>query len=60
LQPAGGTALFQFVLTPDAAIWHQHLARQGIWVRQFPDVPALRFGLPPENAWDRLRDALQT
>jgi len=60
LQPAGGTALFQFVLTPDAAAWHQHLARQGIWVRLFPDVPALRFGLPPEKAWDRLRDALQT
>jgi cobalamin biosynthetic protein CobC len=60
LQPAGGTALFQFVLTPDAATWHQHLARQGIWVRLFPEVPALRFGLPPENAWNRLRDALQT
>ncbi len=59
LQPAGGTALFQFVVTPQAAAWHQHLARQGIWVRLFPDVPALRFGLPPEKAWDRLRDALQ-
>jgi len=60
LLPAGGTALFQFVRTPDAAAWHQHLARQGIWVRLFPDVPALRFGLPPANGWDRLRDALQT
>lgn len=60
LPPQGGTALFQFVLTPDAAEWHQHLAKQGIWVRLFTDVAALRFGLPPADSWNRLRDALQT
>lgn len=59
LQPAGGTALFQFVVTSKAAAWHQHLARQGIWVRRFPDVPALRFGLPPEDGWHRLGTTLK-
>lgn len=59
LQPAGDTALFQFVVTSKAAAWHQHLARQGIWVRHFPDVPALRFGLPSEDGWHRLGTALK-
>lgn len=59
LQPTGSTALFQFIVTPQAAAWHQHLAMQGIWVRKFPAVSALRFGLPPEKAWNRLRDALK-
>lgn len=66
LAPAAGTALFQFTPTERAAAWQQHLARQGIWVRLFSGVSeltahsALRFGLPPEDAWERLEAALKS
>lgn len=59
LAPAGGTALFQWVRTPDAAAWHERLARQGILPRLFADPPSLRFGLPHhETDWARLAAAL--
>lgn len=59
LAPAGGTALFQRVVTERAGELHAALARRGILVRRF-DVPAaLRFGLPgDEAAWRRLDRAL--
>jgi cobalamin biosynthesis protein CobC len=59
LVPAAKTRLFQFVLTPRAIETQQALAQQGVWVRLFAEVTALRFGLPPENAWDKLESALE-
>lgn len=57
--PVGGTALFQFVATLDAARMHDFLARRGILVRHFAELSALRFGLPgDETAWSRLAAAL--
>ena len=59
LTPAGGTALFQWVRTADAAAWHERLARQGILIRLFADPSSLRFGLPHhESDWARLAAAL--
>ena len=59
LAPSGGTALFQWVRTPDAADWHERLARQGILTRLFADPPSLRFGLPlADTDWARLAAAL--
>ncbi len=59
LEPAGGSALFQWVPTPQATFIQDHLARQGIWVRRFHEPAALRFGLPGEAAdWRRLEAAL--
>ena len=59
LAPTGGTALFQWVRTPEAADWHERLARQGILTRLFADPPSLRFGLPQhETDWARLAAAL--
>jgi cobalamin biosynthetic protein CobC len=61
LVPTGGTALFQWVRTPDAADWHERLARQGILTRLFADPPSLRFGLPHhEPDWTRLASALKS
>lgn len=59
LTPIAGTALFQFVLTNQAFAVQQHLAEQGIWVRLFNEIPALRFGLPPDDGWHRLEAALK-
>jgi cobalamin biosynthetic protein CobC len=59
LAPTAGTALFQFTPTSQAIAWQQHFARQGIWVRLFSEVSALRFGLPPDAGWERLETALQ-
>lgn len=60
LKPAGGTALFQWVRTADAALLHAALARRGILTRLFGDPPALRFGLPGSEAeWQRLEAALR-
>ena len=64
LTPMSGTALFQFVPTKEAQALQQHLAQQGIWIRLFSDAPglsartAVRFGLPPEDGWERLESAL--
>ncbi|MBF0401679.1 MAG: threonine-phosphate decarboxylase [Magnetococcales bacterium] len=60
LAPAGGTALFQWVVTAKAGEWWLFLAEQGILVRHFPAWGALRFGLPgEEKAWQRLEQALK-
>lgn len=58
--PTGGTALFQYVVSAEAATLQQRLARQGILVRLFEQPAALRFGLPAdEDEWQRLTQALQ-
>ena len=59
LAPQAGTALFQFVPTQQAAHWQHNLATQGIWLRQFSEINALRFGLPAETGWLRLEQALK-
>ncbi len=59
LAPTAGTALFQYIPTSQAVKLQQHLAMQGIWVRRFNEVPALRIGLPPEDDWERLETALK-
>lgn len=59
LDPAGGTALFQFVRHPAAGSIAERLAQQGILVRRFPELSSLRFGLPgKEREWKRLADCL--
>lgn len=61
LDTLGGTALYQLAAHPDAAGWHDRLARQGIWVRAFQRQPTwLRFGLPgAEAGWRALAAALE-
>ena len=56
LETLGGTALFRFARGDGGAA---RFAGQGLWVREFPDLPGrLRFGLPPNaEAWDRLSRA---
>ncbi|MCC6134348.1 MAG: threonine-phosphate decarboxylase CobD [Candidatus Contendobacter sp.] len=59
LPVAGGTGLFQWVPLPEADFWQDALARRGILVRRFTDLPGLRFGLPEVEAhWRRLELAL--
>lgn len=55
---ASGCALFQYWPTEtQAENFAGHMARQGIWIRQFAD--GVRLGLPAdENAWRRLQHAL--
>jgi len=38
----------------------QQLAKQGIWVRYFPEASALRFGLPTAEGWTKLEAALKS
>jgi len=38
---------------------HQALAKQGVWVRLFEHPQALRFGLPSEDCWPILSQALK-
>jgi cobalamin biosynthetic protein CobC len=59
-EPAGGTPLFRFVRTQDAAQAFSALARKGVLVRRFEGWPGvLRFGLPgPEDEWQRLAERL--
>lgn len=55
LPPSGGTALFQWVETPEAQAIHLRLARLGILTRLFQASSSLRFGLPEnERAWAKL------
>ncbi|QDX81749.1 threonine-phosphate decarboxylase [Denitratisoma sp. DHT3] len=55
LAPRGGTALFQWVRTPQASVIQQALAMRGILIRRFAEPASLRFGLPAgEAAWARL------
>jgi len=59
LAPSGGTALFQWVVTPRAEALEAGLAKEGILVRRFEHPPSLRFGLPGrEDDWLRLEQAL--
>lgn len=59
LTVAGHTALFAWCPTTNASEIAEALARRGILVRVFDDPPALRFGLPGNEAqWRRLEDAL--
>lgn len=51
LAVAGGTSLYRFVATPQAARLHAHLGRRGILLRAFERLPgALRIGLPGSAA----------
>ena len=60
LTVVGGTDLFKLVRTDDASALHQLLASNGVLVRAFAEYPdLLRFGLPGEEEWSRLRDALR-
>ncbi|MDO9365425.1 MAG: threonine-phosphate decarboxylase CobD [Methylotenera sp.] len=59
LTPQAGTVLFQYAPTNMAETWQRHLAKQGIWVRLFTETPALRFGLPTKDGWDKLENALK-
>jgi len=55
LKPDGGTALFQWVTTPEATEIHSKLVRLGILTRLFTETSSLRFGLPAdERAWAKL------
>lgn len=55
----GNTDLFQLASCKNAALMHQALAKQGVWTRLFENIPALRFGLPPDMQWHPLEDALK-
>ena len=59
LTPTAGTALFQYISTAQAETLQQQLAAQGIWVRLFKAQLALRFGLPHDQDWQQLENALQ-
>jgi len=55
----GGTALFQSVLTGQAAPLEQHLLNQLILIRRFNHPARLRFGLPgTAEDWERLEKAM--
>jgi len=58
LTVSGGTDLFVYCQTPEAAIIHEILAQRGILVRRFEQPAALRFGLPPESGWKKLQEAM--
>jgi cobalamin biosynthesis protein CobC len=56
----GGTALFTLVRHADAQALHERLARQHIWCRTFDWAPdLLRFGLPADEGFDRIANALR-
>jgi cobalamin biosynthesis protein CobC len=59
LYSQGETDLFQYVATQHAIAIHQALAEQGVWVRLFKQTPALRFGLPTDENWEKLEQALK-
>lgn len=50
LAPTGGCAFFQWCGQHAAAAIHRALAERGILTRLFDDPPALRFGLPDNDA----------
>ncbi len=61
LPPAGGTALFQWVVSAQAHAISESLARQGLLIRLFAEPCSMRFGLPStEPDWQRLSAALAT
>ena len=60
LPPAGGCALFQWVVSGEAEELHRGLAAAGILTRWFPETGSVRFGLPgAETDWQRLAKALE-
>lgn len=59
LTPDGGTMLFQWAKTPQAAAVANQMAKQGILIRLFDDPSSLRFGLPANKGeWEQLQQAL--
>ncbi|MFJ4195282.1 threonine-phosphate decarboxylase CobD [Pseudomonas sp. NPDC089534] len=59
-KPQGGCALFQWLITGQAAQLHEFMARRGILLRLFTHNSSLRFGLPANAADEaRLEQALQ-
>src|SRR5215469_4677991 len=61
VEVVGGTALFRLVHTRRAHEIFQHLGAAGIIVRAFREQPTwLRFGIPGESSWDRVRSRLAT
>ena len=60
LTPSGATALFQWVIHPQAKQLHESLARQAILTRHFDSPCSIRFGLPGSmQQWQDLEAALQ-
>ncbi len=58
-QTIGGTDLFRLYEVEDATLWQERLARAHVWSRIFPySTRYLRLGLPPEDRWSQLEDAL--
>jgi cobalamin biosynthetic protein CobC len=61
VEVVGGTSLFRLVHTRRADEIFQHLGTAGIIVRPFREQPTwLRFGIPSESSWDRVRSRLAT
>lgn len=60
LAASNRTALFQLVYTPHFESLHRQMAAQGVWLRMFKEIGALRFGLPPQHGWKKLESALKT
>src|SRR3546814_659600 len=57
---AGGTSLFRYVQSPDAQTIFHVLGRNGVLVRKFDERPTnLRIGLPGDEGWGRLQQALE-
>jgi cobalamin biosynthetic protein CobC len=61
IEVVGGTSLFRLVRTRRAHEIFRHLGASGIIVRAFCEQPTwLRFGIPSESSWDRVRSRLAT
>ncbi len=59
--PIGGTPLFQCIRTTRARALYEEFARRGILTRYFPELSALRIGLPADQSeFQRLADALES
>ncbi len=55
----GGTTLFRLYRVEDAAALQTRLAQHHIWSRTFPYASDwIRLGLPPEDGWHRVENAL--
>lgn len=60
LKPSGGSALFQWCKTDQAASIQHAFAQRGVLIRRFEAPNSLRFGLPKtEQDWARLTHCLQ-
>ena len=54
------TPLFAWIPDPRAPMLHERLAKTGVWVRKFDQIPSLRIGLPANEAgWKALTDGLR-